>query len=80
MNAYSHFSIDELRASLVGLAETCPVHKDNPADCPLFTLRRMEPGDRLRWFNALSEDDLGYLASYHYVCMNLKLPSSPRGQ
>lgn len=80
MNALSHFSVDELRASLVDLHEKCPVHQDNPEDCPLFPLRRLERSERLRWFNALSETDLGYLATYHCVCMNLKLQSSSDGR
>jgi len=63
---------DELRAYLLSLAETCPVDKRNPEDCPLFLLRKMKPARRLQWFNALDEDDLVYLATYHHVCMHIK--------
>jgi hypothetical protein len=64
---------DELRASLLSLAKACPVDGCNPKDCPLYSLRKMEPRQRLQWFNALSEDDLVYLATYHHVCMNIKV-------
>jgi hypothetical protein len=33
----------------------------------------MNSGQRLHWFNALDEDDLVYLATYHHVCMNIKV-------
>jgi len=71
----AHLPLDELRACLSGLAEFCSVDRCNPVECPLFALRTLEPADRLRWFNALSEDDLSYLAAYHHVCMSVKLRS-----
>ena len=64
---------DELRASLLSLTKTCPVDECNPKDCPLYSLRKMELMQRLQWFNALNEDDLVYLATYHHVCMNIKV-------
>jgi hypothetical protein len=64
---------DELRASLLSLTKICPVDECNPKDCPLYSLRKMELMQRLQWFNALGEDDLVYLATYHHVCMNLKV-------
>jgi len=64
---------DELRASLLSLAKNCPVDECNPKDCPLYSLRKMEPMQRLQWFNALTEDDLVYLATYHHVCMDIKV-------
>jgi len=66
---------DELRASLLSLTKICPVDECNPKDCPLYSLRKMEPMQRLQWFNALSEDDLAYLAAYHHVCMDIKVAS-----
>lgn len=62
---------DELRASLLELTQACPVHQDNPEDCPLHLLRKMDVPKRLEWFNALSEHDLAYLASYHHVCFGV---------
>jgi hypothetical protein len=70
----------ELRANLLELVEACPFHRSNPEDCPLFPLRKMRPARRLQWFNALSQDDLDYLASYHHVCLNVQLESGLRRQ
>ena len=67
----------ELRANLVQLAEACPFHHANPEDCPLFPLRKVEPRKRLEWLNALSESDLAYLATYHRVCLRIKVESGP---
>jgi len=66
-------SVDALRASLLELINVCPVERCNPADCPLFMLRKMNYRRRLQWFASLDRADLEYLAIYHYVCMNIKL-------
>lgn len=65
--------VDDLRASLSELVKVCPVERCNPADCPLFMLRKMNYRRRLQWFALLDRADLEYLAVYHYVCMNIKL-------
>jgi hypothetical protein len=70
-----HGQKDELRANLLKLSEACPFHLANPKDCPLFPLRRMEPRKRLQWLNSLSEGDLAYLATYHRVCLTVKVRS-----
>ena len=62
-----------LRTNLLCLLETCPAEGCNPGDCPLYALRLMKYSERLAWFNALSEEDLAYLAAYHAVCFELKL-------
>ena len=64
---------DELRASLYSLAEACPVDECNLEDCPLFKVRKMKHMERLMWFDALSEQDLIYLNTYHHICLNTKL-------
>jgi len=66
-------SVDGLRASLLELINVCPVEQCNPADCPLFPLRKMDHRQRLHWFASLDRTDLEYLAAYHYVCMNVRL-------
>jgi hypothetical protein len=66
----------ELRANLLELVDACPVHQDNPHDCPLFPLRKMKPATRVQWFKALSRDDLDYLAAYHYACLNVRVESA----
>jgi len=59
---------NRLRANLVELAQACPYNNCNPEDCPLFGLRRASVAERLVWFKALTENDLAYLAAYHYTC------------
>ena len=63
----------ELRANLLALFEDCPFDHRNPEDCPLFKLRKMKPRQRVRWFNALGEKDLSFLAAYHQVCLSTKV-------
>jgi hypothetical protein len=65
---------ERLRAHLRPLVSCCPAGAErNPDDCPLHELRKMEFSQRRKWFNALAEDDLSYLAAYHDVCLHLKL-------
>ncbi len=66
-------SVGELQANLSEVLNACPVEQCNPADCPLFPLRKMNYRQRLLWFCALGRADLEYLAAYHNVCMNIKL-------
>jgi hypothetical protein len=75
MSSRSHEQQNELRASLLELSEACPFHQANPKDCPLCALRKMKPTKRLQWFDALTEDDLAYLATYHRVCLATKMDS-----
>jgi hypothetical protein len=76
MNSMPDEQKKELRANLLELTEACPFHHANPEDCPLFRLRKMKPRKCLQWFNALTENDLAYLASYHRVCFATKVESS----
>ena len=71
-----HEQRNELRANLLELSEACPFHHANPEDCPLFLLRKMKPRRRLQWFDALPENDLVYLATYHRVCFATKVESA----
>ena len=66
-------SVEALRASLLDLVNICPVERCNPADCLLFPLRKMDRRGRRLWFYALNRTDLEYLATYHHVCMNVRL-------
>jgi hypothetical protein len=70
-----HEHQDELRANLLELSEACPFDQTNPGDCPLFPLRKKKPAKRLQWLNALTENDLAYLAAYHRVCLTIKVES-----
>jgi hypothetical protein len=76
MNSIPHEQKKALRANLLELTEACPFHHSNPEDCPLYLLRKMKPKKRLQWFNALAENDLIYLASYHRVCFTTKVESA----
>ena len=62
-----------LRDELLGLITACPFGKYEPEDCPMFALQQMEPKQCSRWLDALTEGDLSYLASYHQVCLGMKL-------
>ena len=75
MSSIPHEQKNELRAILLQLSEACPFHLANPEDCPLFPLRKREQTKRMQWFNALTESDLVYLASYHRVCLTIKVES-----
>jgi hypothetical protein len=66
---------DKLQTIFQELSAACPFHLANPEDCPLIPLRRMEPRKRLQWLNSLSESDLAYLATYHRVCLTVKVRS-----
>jgi len=70
----------QLRVNLLKLSEACPFHVANAEDCPLFPLRRMAPTKRLQWVSALSESDLAYLATYHRVCLRIKVESGSAKQ
>jgi hypothetical protein len=75
VSSMPHEQQNELRANLSKLGEACPFDETNHQDCPLFSLREMRPTRRLQWFDALTEDDLGYLAAYHHVCFTIRVES-----
>jgi hypothetical protein len=67
---------NELQANLLALSEACPFDQSNPADCPLFPLRRMKRQERLLWCQALDEEALAYVIAYHHVCLSVKVQSA----
>jgi hypothetical protein len=73
MNSTEQQQINELRDNLVGLTEACPLEECNADDCPLRSVREMNPRERLHWINSLSLDDLIFLAAYHEVCLGTNL-------
>jgi len=75
MSSMPHEQQNELRFKLLRLLESCPFDETNAEDCPLFPLRKMKPARRLQWVDALTEDDLGYLANYHRVCLTIRQES-----
>ncbi len=62
-----------LQRRLLELTKACPFDQCNPIECPLYELRVMRRGEALDWLKSLAEDDLRYLASYHYVCFATKV-------
>jgi hypothetical protein len=77
MSAMTEEQKEQLRARLFELADICPFDECNPDDCPLYRLRSLPAKERLAWWRALPEDDLIYLAAYHYVCYGMKLRAGP---
>jgi len=63
----------ELSSTITQLAQLCPACQGNPDDCPLHRLRQMKSVGRRKWLNALAQEDLVYLVSYHQVCLFTKL-------
>ena len=69
--------LSQLQANVLKLSEACPFHVTNPADCPLFEVRKLAPAKRSQWVEALSKDDLEYLATYHRVCIRIMTGDRP---
>ena len=47
---------------------------------PLVPGQKMNSTQRLEWFEGLSENDLAYLATYHYICLNKNPASNEAGK
>ena len=73
MNTLDQADEKRLREAVLGLVKECPVKNRNPDDCILHAVRQMSAKDRLCWLNALSADELAFLAAYHQVCMETKM-------
>jgi hypothetical protein len=80
MNSIEAEQRKELLAGLLKLCDACPVHEDNPADCPLRAVRALKPAKRRQWLNTLSDDELKYLAEYHRVCFQVGTAKQPQTQ
>ena len=57
---------EKLRAYVLELFSACPCDPSNPPDCPLCSVRKLPPKERVRWLEGLTEADLAYLASYNF--------------
>jgi len=58
---------------LISLTERCPGLNAIPRTARCFRLRKMKPSARLQWFQALTEEDLDFLAPTIMFGMNVKL-------
>jgi len=75
MNQISEQMRYELQQAVLSLAPACPVDGCNPADCPLFGVRQLDPALRAQWFKSLTDGDLDFLTAYHNVCMKIIVES-----
>jgi hypothetical protein len=73
----SRLQLDELRASLLNVVEFCPESVCHAGECPLFAVREMNARERAQWINALTGDELSFLAVYHHIYWNLKMSEEP---
>lgn len=51
------------------VAVSCPYTKTNPADCPLFEVRKLPPSQLLEWLAGLKAEEKEYLMLYHECCL-----------
>lgn len=79
MNTVDQQQRAEMLDNLLNLAVNCPVDHCNPVNCPLHDIRKLELGRRLEWFKALTDEDLVYLNSYHFVCLKNRLDACLAG-
>lgn len=56
---------EQLRA----VAASCPYTQTNPADCPLFEVRKLPLPELVAWFAGLRPDEKEYLMLYHECCL-----------
>lgn len=66
----------EKRTALVArafaLCVACPLNQDNPADCPLHTIRHMPVTERFAWVKQASDMRLSELCDHHCSCLTEK--------
>ena len=60
---------DRVLSAIQLLAVVCPHEKCNSPSCPLYSVRRLPPGQAAHWAAGLSDDELEYLAAYHQICL-----------
>lgn len=58
---------------LLAIASACPLAEDDPIDCPLHELRRLNKAEVRRWLTGLTTDEQRYLLCYHECCLAVKL-------
>lgn len=51
------------------VAVNCPHTKTNPADCPLFEVRKLPPSELAEWLTGLKPEEKEYLMLYHECCL-----------
>lgn len=71
---------DVLREQIVSLAAACPHTKNNPLNCPLHEVRKLEPNAIIDWVDGLNPDSLEYLTMYHQCCLVIQRESGKIGK
>jgi hypothetical protein len=51
------------------LTVACPHDNSNPPYCPLHEVRKLSVEERMKWAEALSDEEMQYLGTYHQVCL-----------
>jgi hypothetical protein len=57
---------------IFGLAVACPFDQGNPCNCPLHELRKKTLRERHEWLQALSEEDISNILTFHKKCLGEK--------
>lgn len=65
----------QVNAQLAEFVKSCPVDERNPAECPLFKLRKQKAEKVAAWIEGLSLDEKEYLLLYHHCCLATKTQS-----
>ena len=60
------------KSRIMGLLVACPIHQDNPADCPLHALRTQPMRNRYSWMNELPPLQVQCLMEQHGACFARK--------
>jgi len=66
-----------LKKAIAGLVKACPMSIDNPSLCPLHPVRKKGRTLRTRWLDALTVEDMAYIADYHKVCLKWQEAGCP---
>jgi hypothetical protein len=61
-----------LKSRMMGLLVACPIHQDNPADCPLHALRGQALRERYSWLNELPPLQVQRFMQQHCECFTRK--------
>ena len=51
-----------------GLMFNCPVNQDNPKNCVLHEIRKLECSEKMKWFNSLSIIEMDNICDAHALC------------
>ena len=76
MKTESQQKHEKLREHILRLEMECPLHHDNPHDCPLYEVRKMDLPQRQRWLESLTPENVSFLQAYHFVCLKTKLDAA----